>query len=110
MAAWNRASSPVALNLASHSRISPKGEFFYHPKLKVDLEASAPKTPMKIKPDHIEKIATKDWWQPWNTPLGNSNYHRITDTAHPELHDRAHDPKFHARQKFTHVPHKEGEG
>ena len=86
------------------------GEFYYHPKLKIDVESSVPAAPMKITAEHIEKKARKDWNHPWNTPLGNSNYHRDMTVVHPELKDGAHDPTFIARQKFTHVPHKENEG
>ena len=52
---------------------------------------------MQISDDHIKKEAVKHWFRPWNSPLGNSNYHRVTGFENNEKFDHATDPTYKKR-------------
>jgi hypothetical protein len=45
----------------------------------------------------IVQEARKHWFTPWNTPLGNSNYHRKYGHDHSEKFDHVSDPKYKKR-------------
>jgi len=82
-------------------RINLKGEFYYHPKLKEARNEvmTEPSAPMKITADQVKSEAIKHWFKPYNSPLGNSNYHRVNGTDNNPAHDHATDPTF--KKKFS---------
>lgn len=84
-------------------RINVKGEFYYHPKLKDLGSAGAamapPDAPMVITDDQAVNEARKHWFKTYNSPLGNSNYHRVTGTDDNAAHDHATDASY--KKKFS---------
>jgi len=58
-------------------KINHKGEFTVEGPPKESLESIAARADwMKIDKEHYEREARKHWDAPFNSPLGNSNYHR----------------------------------
>ncbi len=49
---------------------------------------------MKISKEQIVKEARSHWEKPWNSPMGNSNYHRVTGYQHNDKFDHATDPTY----------------
>ena len=47
----------------------------------------------------VKNEAIKHWFKPYNSPLGNSNYHRVNGTDNNPAHDHATDPTF--KKKFS---------
>ena len=43
--------------------------------------------------------ARKHWFKTYNSPLGNSNYHRVTGTDDNAAHDHATDASY--KKKFS---------
>ncbi len=74
-------------------RINHKGEFYYHPKLKQDERSlAAPESErMKISEATIFKFCYQNWYKPFNSPFGNSNYDRDTRKADPSRWNRTTD-------------------
>jgi len=59
------------------SHLSPNGEFVVNKGCKVDLDEIAGRAEwMKLDPRQIKAEANRHWRTPWNSPLGNSNYHQ----------------------------------
>jgi len=57
-------------------RLTSKGEFIVTDRPAESLDSIAMRADwMKITKDMIYKEARKHWVKPWNSPLGNSNYH-----------------------------------
>ena len=78
-------------------RINHRGEFYYHPKLKVDTVE--PKDQMTIAETAVYKFCESNWYKPWTSPFGNSNYHRDTTKIDPTKWDRATDQAFKVKFK-----------
>lgn len=72
------------------SHLSPNGEFVVNQSYKVDLDEIAGRAEwMKLDQSQIKIEANRHWRKPWNSPLGNSNYHQDNrwfdnDAAEPE--------------------------
>ena len=47
----------------------------------------------------VKDEAVKHWFKPYNSPLGNSNYHRVTGTDNNPAHDHATDSTY--KRKFS---------
>lgn len=57
-------------------KLNKKGEFIIEGPPKEGLESVAARADwMKIEKDHVDKEARLHWDKPFNSPLGNSNYH-----------------------------------
>jgi len=80
-------------------RINHKGEFYYHPKLKVDGDTMEPQNAMKILDKTIYTASYNHWWKPFSTPLGNGNYNRDSRKFKPEKWNRTADSTFKAKFK-----------
>merc|ERR1719481_936053 len=57
-------------------KLKSNGEFLVHPSLRVDPDALVEGAEyLKIERDHYQREAANNWTRPFNSPLGNSNYH-----------------------------------
>ena len=85
---------------AAACRINSRGEFYYHPKLKVENERLEGGERMAISEEAIFKFCYQNWYKPFNSPLGNSNYDRDTRKRDPSRWNRSTDPatKIHFRE------------
>lgn len=78
-------------------RITHKGEFVYHPKLKADPRALEQKSAMKLTAEMTKKEAEKNWFKPMASPLGNYNYYRDTQRVNPDQKEYTSDPTYIAK-------------
>jgi len=83
---------------ARMTRVTDKGEFIHHPKIKEtsdQVEAGeANSEKMLIQEKTFRRKAQLDWKLSFNSPLGNSNYHRNTGCLNPKATDRVTDPSY----------------
>ena len=82
-------------------RINSRGEFLYHPKLKVEEVTTKVKTEMLLTEEAVEKKARRDWYEPYMSPLGNVNFHRETRYENPKEFDRGSDPLYMYKKRFS---------
>lgn len=73
------------------AKITVDGKFLYHPKIKEEnmkIESgSTHANRLKIKDATYKNDAHNHWINPYNSPLGNSNYNRDTTFFNPEKKD-----------------------
>ena len=72
------------------AKITVDGKFLYHPKIKEDnvkIESGCTPDRLKIKESTYKDDAHSHWNNPYNSPLGNSNYSRDTTCFNPEKKD-----------------------
>ena len=72
------------------AKITVDGQFLYHPKIKeahLKIESGHAPDRLKIKASTYKIETNRHWNNPYNSPLGNSNYNRDTTFFNPEKKD-----------------------
>jgi len=74
------------------AKVTEDGNFLYHEKIAesnnvLSGEGPIPADKLKVTVRTIESEAFKSWQKPWNSPHGNSNYHRDLRYRNPQAKD-----------------------